>query len=306
MSLSALHAVGQETVFALLKNDLRLADKYFEAKDYQTALELYNVVARRRPSKEVDLKIARSHHFLKQYKKAVAVYEKHAQSNSLPLSDLYYYAESQSGLLQYEKAVESYKTYLSKVPDDEVVMKKIWRLSNLQYLFEDSAHFSVRPVQLNTEYGELGAVPYKDGLVFISNRKEVQAIEKIDAATHKPFYRTYFSQVSLDTAKAEARYGKPSSFNKDISIKFHAGTLTFYDDERKMVFASVAEEAGPGGARTMQLYFAENKDGQWKLTFAFPYNSENYSVSNPTISKDGKVLYFSSDMKGGLGGQRVQ
>ena len=151
MSLSALHAVGQETVFALLKNDLRLADKYFEAKDYQTALELYNVVARRRPSKEVDLKIARSHHFLKQYKKAVAVYEKHAQSNSLPLSDLYYYAESQSGLLQYDKAVESYKTYLSKVPDDEVVMKKIWRMSNLQYLFEDSAHFfsTARPA----EYG---------------------------------------------------------------------------------------------------------------------------------------------------------
>ena len=51
----------------------------------------------------------------------------------------------------------------------------------------------------------------------------------------------------------------------------------------------------------MHLYFAEIKDGHWKITTAFPYNSEEYSIHNPTINESGTLLYFSSDMKGGLG-----
>ena len=45
------------------------------------------------------------------------------------------------------------------------------------------------------------------------------------------------------------------------------------------------------------------RDGHWKITTAFPYNSEEYSIHNPTINESGTLLYFSSDMKGGFGGK---
>jgi hypothetical protein len=301
--LIASKATSQETVFALLKNDLRLADKYFENKDYQSALKLYKTVAKRHPSKDVDLKIARSHHFLKQYHQAIAMYEKHVKNNSLSTPDLYYYAEAQSGILNYDKALESYQAYLIRVPDDQLIMKKIWRLNNLQFLYEDSLHYAVRRVQLNTEYGELCATPYKNGVVFVSNRKEVQAIETNDAAMHAPFYKTYFSTVLTDTTDESFHYGKPFPFNKELTSKFHAGPLAFYDNETKMVFSSAADKPSKKGERTMHLYFAELKAGHWKITTAFPYNSADYSISNPTISKDGTIMYFTSDMKGGLGGK---
>jgi tetratricopeptide (TPR) repeat protein len=302
--LVASKATSQETVFALLKNDLRLADKYFENKDYQNALKLYKTVAKRRPSKDIEIKIARSHHRLKQYDKAIAAYEKHIKSNSLSTPDLYYYAEAQSGTLNYDKAVESYQAYLIRIPDDQLIMKKIWRLNNLQFLYEDSAHYAVRPVQFNTGYGELCAVPYRNGVVFISNRKEVQAIETNDASMHAPFYKTYFSALVMDSTLSETfQYAKPLAFNKELTSKFHAGPLAFYDHETKMVFSSAADKASRKGERTMHLYFAELKDGHWTITSAFPYNSEDYSVSNPTINKDGTILYFTSDMKGGLGGK---
>ena len=111
-------AMSQETVFALFKNDLKLADRYFEDRDYQNALKLYKSFARKHPSKDVDLKIARSHHFLKQYHEAIAAYEKCTNRNALSAPDLYYYAEAQSGILNYEKAVESYQACLGQVPDD--------------------------------------------------------------------------------------------------------------------------------------------------------------------------------------------
>jgi tetratricopeptide (TPR) repeat protein len=300
--LIASTAMSQETVFALFKNDLKLADRYFEDRDYQNALKLYKSFARKHPSKDVDLKIARSHHFLKQYHEAIAAYEKCTSRNALSTPDLYYYAEAQSGILNYEKAVESYQACLGQVPDDQLIMKKIWRLNNLQFLYEDSLHYEVRPVQFNTEYGELCAVPYKNGVVFISNRKEVQVIEKNDASTHAPFYKMFFSPVLTDTVNDESfHYGRPLAFNKELNSKFHAGPLAFYDGEKKMVFSAASEKAGRNGARTMHLYFAEIKDGHWKITTAFPYNSEAYSIYNPSINESGTLLYFSSDMKGGLG-----
>ena len=302
--LFASMAMSQETVFELFKNDLTLADKYFEKKDYQSALKLYKNIVKKRPSKDVELKIARSHHFLKQYNDAIAAYEKCSKSYSLPTPDLFYYAEAQSGVLNYEKAVELYQACLSRVPDDQLITKKIWRLNNLQFLYEDSLHYAVRPVQFNTEYGELCAIPYKNGVVFISNRKEVQAIEKNDAFTHAQFYKTFFSTVLTDTVNEELlHYGRPLAFKKDLNSKFHAGSLAFYEHEKKMVFSSTTKKAGKNGTRTMRLYFAEIKKGHWRITKAFPHNSENYSLNNPTINEGGTVLYFSSDMKGGFGGK---
>ena len=308
ISLFLIANIGrsQETVFELWKSDLKLADRYFENRDYHQALKLYRHVVKKKPNREVELKIARTYHLLKQYDKAVMFYEKHASTNGLPVKDLYYYAEAQSGISEYGRALESYQKYYSRVPDDPLVMKKIWRLSNIAYLFEDSMHFTVRPVEFNTTGGELCAVPFRNGLVFISNRKEVQPIEKLDASSHAPFYKVYFSKIKRDSANAnKISYETPFIFNREIGSRLHAGPLAFYDDTRKMVFASTGDQTSTDGGRPLQLYFAQNKNGIWKTLYSFPFNNRNYSISDPWISDDGKVLYFSSDMKGGFGGKDI-
>ena len=56
-----------------------------------------------------------------------------------------------------------------------------------------------------------------------------------------------------------------------------------------------------------QIYlYKATKDGdKWSNAKPLPFNSKDYSVRNPSISKDGKTLYFSSDMPGGLGGEDI-
>uniref|UniRef100_UPI00404774AF OmpA family protein n=1 Tax=Mariniflexile sp. TaxID=1979402 RepID=UPI00404774AF len=43
-------------------------------------------------------------------------------------------------------------------------------------------------------------------------------------------------------------------------------------------------------------------DGKWTNVKELPFNSNAYSCEHPSIGKDGKTLYFSSDMPGTLGG----
>lgn len=298
------HGFCQETVFTLLKSDLRLADQYFQKKNFKGALNLYETIARKKPSsKEIVLKIGRCHYFLRQYREAIAVYDAHVEAgHNLPAQDKFYYAESQACIENYQQAIGSYRQYLAQVPDDQLVMKKVWQLSNITYLYEDSLHYAVRPVPLNTESGDLCAVPVGKGVVFMSNRKEVQVVSKIDAASNAPFYRIYYSPATKDTS-GTFQYGKPSLFSKELSARLHAGPMAFYDRSHKMVFVATGNNAGPNGERTLRLYFAAEQEGTWKVTHAFPHNSSNYSISDPAITEDGRTLYFSSDMKGGFGGK---
>jgi tetratricopeptide (TPR) repeat protein len=303
--LIAGKALGQETVFSLLEPDLKRADKYYSKKNYRDALSLYKAISRKKPSPEIELKIARSYLFLKNYKQAIVAYERYGVDNKLPAADVYNYAEAQSGISNYDKAIQSYQDYLQRVPEDPLIMKKIWRLNNLQYLYEDSLHYAVRPVQFNTTEGELCAVPYKDGVVFMSNRKQVQVIEKVDGSLHTGFYKMYYSKAVADTSQTGLTHITPVPFDKNINSRFHVGPPSFFDNHNKLIFTSTENKPGQDGIRTLQLYFAEKRQEGWEITSSFPFNSSEYSLSDPAISEDGSVLYLSSDMKGGHGGKDI-
>jgi len=51
----------------------------------------------------------------------------------------------------------------------------------------------------------------------------------------------------------------------------------------------------------LKIYYAEKTGGEWGEIMPFFLNSKEYSVGHPTLSADGKTLYFASDMPGGLG-----
>ena len=60
------------------------------------------------------------------------------------------------------------------------------------------------------------------------------------------------------------------------------------------------------GTNHLKLYSAElGKDEDslptWQNVKELPFNSEDYSVGHPTVSSDGKLLYFVSDMPGSIG-----
>jgi tetratricopeptide (TPR) repeat protein len=296
-----------QTMFSLLKSDLKAADDHFQKRNFQSALSLYLNQSGKKPAdKHLQLMIGRCYYNLKQYQAAVNAYEKSMATNAdIPATDIYLLAEAQAGIGNYTSAIRYYREYLTKAPDDQLVIKKIWRLNNIKFLFEDSLHYAVRPIALNSSYGDMCAMPFREGLVFISNRKELQLVHKTDAALNAPFYKLYYAKIIPDTITRIGMigYGKSVVFGKELHSVFHSGPVSFFDRSRKFVFAATSNKVNAIGARTLQLAFAEERDGVWKTTMTFPYNSVSYSISDPAISEDGKILYFSSDMKGGFGGK---
>jgi outer membrane protein OmpA-like peptidoglycan-associated protein len=50
------------------------------------------------------------------------------------------------------------------------------------------------------------------------------------------------------------------------------------------------------------LYVATKSGESWSNIKPLPFNSKDFSLSNPSLSRDGKTLYFSSNMPGSIGG----
>lgn len=293
----------QETIFSILVGKTKAADAFYDGKNYRNALELYLEIEKGSPdNKDIYLKIARSYHELGSYEQVTIWYEKYAAESDLPPADIFRYAESLTAMKSYGKAVEWYNKYLVTNPDREEVIKKIWRIRNIRYLYEDSMYYKLRRIDINSEYAEFRPLCYDSSLIFLSNRKEIRLINKVDGFTNMPFFRLYHAGIVRYKSDSVYHYTKPKLFCAELKAEFHEGPVAFYDNGNKMVYTKSNASKENKGKRTLQLLFASKKEGIWTIDEPFPFNSPDHSISAPAITNDGKVLYFASDMKGGFGG----
>ncbi len=96
-------------------------------------------------------------------------------------------------------------------------------------------------------------------------------------------------------------------FSKSLNTRYHEGPATFSKDGTRIIFTRNNTTGGrprksAEGVTKLKLYTAEQQNGSWVNITEFPYNSDEYSVGHPTLSKDDQLLIFASDIPGGFGG----
>ncbi|GAB3987155.1 hypothetical protein GCM10028807_06330 [Spirosoma daeguense] len=96
-------------------------------------------------------------------------------------------------------------------------------------------------------------------------------------------------------------------FSKTLNTKYHEGPATFTEDGSQIIFTRNNYNGGKAGASSegvnkLKLYTARQQNGSWVDIVELPFNSDEYSVGHPTLSRDEQLLYFASDMPGGFGG----
>ena len=99
-------------------------------------------------------------------------------------------------------------------------------------------------------------------------------------------------------------------FSKDLNTRYHEGPLTFSADGSTIFFTRNNYNEGKSrkssdNVNKLKLYTAQLRDGGWADVQELPFNSDEYSTGHPTLSRDGRVLYFVSDRPGGKGGTDV-
>lgn len=99
----------------------------------------------------------------------------------------------------------------------------------------------------------------------------------------------------------------PQQFSETLNSKYHEGPATFTRDGSQIIFTRNSYRGGRGqtnaGEETkLKLYTARQQNGTWTDVTELPFNSNDYSVGHPTLTRDEQLLFFVSDMPGGVGG----
>jgi len=150
--------------------------------------------------------------------------------------------------------------------------------------------YSVSPVSFNTrDYDEFAAMPYNGGLVFCSNRPQNMFIIRTDT-TGLPLTDLYFVKKN-----DRQRWETPKLFSNELNSRFYEGPMTFSKDGLEIYFTR-------GETETMGIYSAKFNGATWEQINPFQYNELKTKATQPFLTEDGKMLFFSSNRRGGYGG----
>ena len=217
-------------------------------------------------------------------------------------SETYFnYSQMLKANVQYEEANAQMRVFATKVPTDQRAIEFNKNPNYLPKLIEKEKLFEVKILDVNSDKSDFGAVLFGNVLYFSSARN---GSGKKYGWNEEPFLDIYQSNL-----KPDGSYSEPTLVS-ELNTRFHEGPVSVTAEGKTIYFSSESFNSNlyeKNNAKRLKfgqvhLFKAQNENGVWTAITAMPFNNKKYSTSNPSINKEGSVLYFSSNMPGSIGG----
>ncbi|MFZ5941348.1 MAG: hypothetical protein ACOYXB_12325, partial [Bacteroidota bacterium] len=289
-------------------------NKYYDRNLFEEAIPYYLKEIEKKGSfkymNEAREKLANCYRLTGQFLEASEMYkyilDKGSRKNKA--ENLLNYGNSLKNAAKYEEAAEVFKKYMELEPDDPMGKVYLGSCAMAQKLLDEESRYVVKNIEgINTEGSEYATAMYNDGIVFSSARSDSRK-KFINIADNIDVMRSdlYFTDL-----KNREGVGNAIENLVELNSYQHDGTATFSTDGNKVYFARTVtgdkDKKSNTVVNSLQIFYSE-KDvtGHWsKPVSAFSFNSPEYSTAQPSLSPDGKRIYFASDMPGGFGNMDI-
>jgi hypothetical protein len=88
----------------------------------------------------------------------------------------------------------------------------------------------------------------------------------------------------------------------DLQTYLHDGPMYLASDSSLLIITRTRAQPSADGVHQLYLTYYVRKQGKWLSQTDFPHNRVDHSTQHPYFDEKNKILYFSSDAAGGLGG----
>lgn len=277
------------------------ADKHFERFEFVEAAEEYAKIADKGDGDTyVYSRLAESFYNIFNTEDAEKWYAKALETSNDP-EMAYKYSQMLKANGKYEESNEWMAKFVNMRPGD---IRAVAFRENPDYLpkiLEKGKKFNIQNLDFNTEFSDFGGSVNANEMFFASARNTTR---KTYGWNEEPFLDIY-SVIMNDDGNFSSTY----LLENAINTKYHEGLATFSPDGKTMYFSRESYfenqyEKDPDSKNrfsVLQLFKAKKEGGAWGNVEALSINSDTYSVKNPSLSHDGKTLYFASDMPDGYG-----
>lgn len=286
---------------------LKKADNYYNLIAYSQAAEIYTDLI----GSEVDTptmkgKLANCYYEMGETKKAAEIYSQMIDSPEATAEDYYRYASSLRENGNYNLS----NTWMDKFHEKNAADSRAQEFEDNKNFISDikaqGNYFSINHLQINTDADEFGGYPVADKRAYIvSNRKKRFGIKRFYTWNDRKFLDLYYADIKEDQEFENLEFQ-----SRATNTKYHEGPMCLSNDGKTIYFTrnniKRGKKKSDEGIQNLKIYRAYmDSEDDWDEEEELPFNSKEYSVGHPALSPDGKWLYFTSDMPGGMGGADI-
>src|SRR5690606_8705509 len=278
------------------------ADGLFDTYQYVDAIEAYKQLAKEKKANGyVYRRLADSYYHLFNTEEAAEWYAKAVESKQD--SEVYFrYAQSLRNQGRYEEANKQMDVFAKMEPTDQRAKAHLENPNYIPKLADKDKLFEIAETNISSRgQADFGPVLTNGGsLYFVSSR----GIQSKEAQKENQRYIDIYKA----TMNADSSFSRPVSIS-NLNTPFHDGPVTLSADGQTMIFARDGHSGGMfkrdkknNVKIAQQLLYKATKQGEtWSNIEALSLNNKTYSITHPSLSADGKTLFFSSNMPGGHG-----
>jgi outer membrane protein OmpA-like peptidoglycan-associated protein/tetratricopeptide (TPR) repeat protein len=221
----------------------------------------------------------------------------------------YYLGEIKYGTEAYDKAIEYLEVFLKnvdKIKKDEDYNRAVELLEYSRFITgitKNPVPFDPKVVEgISTAQNEYLPILSPDNQ-FAFFTREIRLEPDRNSLTPEVKYKEKFYVSARDSS---GRYSAGEVMEEPFNIQDNEGGATLTADNNTLYY-TVCKNDATRRYLNCDIYVSENSGGYWQPIHPAggAVNSPDSWESQPTISADGRTLYFVSDRKGGFGGYDI-
>lgn len=297
----ALSFLAISTIAGAQNKTTKSADKLFARYEFVDAAKAYEKLADNgKADGYVYKQLADCYYNMFDASNATKWYAK-ATETSQDAETYFRYAQMLKAAGKYDEANKQMNKFASMAPNDMRAKSFKENPNYVPKLLDKNPSYNVNSMTINSAKSDFGAFLYNDELYFTSARNTAR---KIYGWNDEPFLDIYRSILSDD-----GTFSEPTTL-ASLNSAYHDGPLCIAADGKTCYLTSDSFRENEYTKQKQYnlklsknfIYRATKVGDTWGNIQQLPFNSTDYSCANPSLSKDGKTLYFASNMPGSLGG----
>ena len=278
--------------------------EFFEAQKMYR--KIYGRLTKReeRPLRgEVAYKLADCYRRLNMSARAAASYQNAIRYQYPDSMAFYWLGRSLQANGKYPQAAEAYRTFLEWQPDSYLAKEGLKGCQQAiaakqgkatRYIVKNAKLFNSRradfaPMYLDKQLDQLYFTTTNEKVTG-NNRSEITGMKKSDI---------WFAKKN-----ERGEWERPQAVEGELNSEHDEGIVAFSPDGQTMYLTMARRsETSP---TSVEIYTSKRSDASWSAPVKLEIIADTISaMGHPSVSPDGKYLYFTSDMPGGYGGKDI-
>ena len=298
---------------------------YFDRFNYDKAIEKYILAIEKHPENynyTIIRKIAESYKLAGNDTASINWYSKLIAANSFNSLDLYNYSIVLKNTEQYSKSSEMLDRYSIRLGEKNKTTNKEF----IENIKKNDLLVSVSLIEQSSTESEFSPAYFGDKIIFVSSRQGTGVLKGEYIRNNEAFLQLYIADTLPN-----GQLDNISLFSNKFNTRFHEGPVFYCEKDNTMYFTRNNYKFFKGfssdGHIKLKIYQSKftynlwtkwfgnilssigintklNNKG-WRAVKECYISNNEYSVGHPTITKDGKKMYFTSNMPEGKGGSDI-